>query len=418
MQKKVKYSGNIFFVFFIILILFYCNLNKKNEDLPIPTELVQPGDLEYKGAFKLPDSSEINIVKSWNWGGYALTYRPAQNLLSPDDQYPGSLFGTGHAWEHQVSEISIPMPFISEEKNLNELNSGTTLQPFENIFMVKTFEIPRVGIEFLEKQKDQNSDKLYLSWGQHFQKSGDLTHGWCNTDLSSLNKKGDWFIDTPHHEYNSNDYIFSIPENWAKKYTPQKKMATGRFRDGGWSGQGPSLFAFGPWEDGNPPANGQKLSFIILLRYTSSEDFDQAIHTMNNYHHSDEWSGAAWITTAGKGAVIFVGTKGVGNCWYGNQDGPCMDCEDRGWWSDNFEGQIIFYNPSDLAKVAAGEIKSFEPQPYATLKIDSKLFHIKSTQQKYHLGAAAFDRERSLLYIFEPLADGDKPLIHIWKIHD
>jgi len=40
----------------------------------------------------------------------------------------------------------------------------------------------------------------------------------------------------------------------------------------------------------------------------------------------------------------------------------------------------------------------------------------RSDQQKYHVGAAAFDRERGLLYILEPLADADKPLVHVWRV--
>ncbi len=31
-------------------------------------------------------------------------------------------------------------------------------------------------------------------------------------------------------------------------------------------------------------------------------------------------------------------------------------------------------------------------------------------------GAASYDRERGLLYVFEPLADGDKRLVHAWRI--
>ena len=47
---------------------------------------IQPEDLIYVGAFKLPD-----------------------------DGYPGSIFATGHAWEHQVSEISIRVWIVRTE---------------------------------------------------------------------------------------------------------------------------------------------------------------------------------------------------------------------------------------------------------------------------------------------------------------
>jgi len=47
--------------------------------------------------------------------------------------------------------------------------------------------------------------------------------------------------------YSVNDYMFDIPTNWAAANTPGMLLATGRYRDGGWSGQGPTLFACGPW---------------------------------------------------------------------------------------------------------------------------------------------------------------------------
>jgi len=114
----------------------------------------------------------------------------------------------------------------------------------------------------------------------------------------------------------------------------------------------------------------------------------------------------------------------LGDCWYGCLDGTVWpdeppfppECEERGWWSTTFEGQIIFFSPLDLAAVALGEMAPSEPQPYATLNIDYYLFHIESNQQKHHLGAAAFDQENGFLYAFEPLADGDKSLVHVWNV--
>jgi hypothetical protein len=57
-----------------------------------------------------------------------------------------------------------------------------------------------------------------------------------------------------------------------------------------------------------------------------------------------------------------------------------------------------------------------EPQPYAELKLDPYLWHIKSPVQKMHVGDVAFDRERGVLYLVEPFADGDQPIIHVFAI--
>jgi hypothetical protein len=218
--------------------------------------------------------------------------------------------------------------------------------------------------------------------------------------------------------------MFAIPQDWANAYTPDMHLATGRYRDGGQGALGPSLIAIGPWTQGNPPSPGISLQAEPLLLYHSVSQSDPV--GMDNYHHSDEWSGGVWLTADDKAAVVFIGTKGVGDCWYGCSDGTVWeppypdDCpdHDRGWWSTSFEGQIIFYSPADLAAVAQHEIKSWEPQPYAILNIDEYLYNVSSTRQKSHVGAASFDREHGHLYVYELFADEDKPLVHVWKIGD
>ena len=61
-------------------------------------------------------------------------------------------------------------------------------------------------------------------------------------------------------------------------------------------------------------------------------------------------------------------------------------------------------------------MESYEPQPYATLNVDHYLFNRQSEQQRYLLGAMSYDRERNYLYIFELFGDGEKPLIHVWRV--
>ena len=406
---------------------------KKSEmhgDLPffgtvVSTQLIQPSDLEYKGAFRLPGESGES---SWEYSGAAMTYYPDGDSYGPMDGYPGSIFAVGHDWQMYVSEISIPVPVISPTKNLDDLNTATTLQEFHDVragLFDPLVEIIRVGMEYLPAQGNQTSDKLYFAWGQHFQEEGSPelipSHMWCELDLSNPQTAGPWWVGDPSTSiYSVNDYMFGIPEDWAAANTPGQLLATGRFRDGGWSGQGPSLYAIGPWNDGNPPAPGTRLNATTLLHYDSS--YTPGGHTMNDYHHSDEWSGGAWLTAGNKSAVIFVGTKGIGDCWYGCADGTDEppwppDC-DRGWWSTGFEGQIIFYDPADLAAVARGEIETWEPQPYASLNIDPYLYNVESTQQKEHVRAVSFDRARRLLYIFEPFADENaKSLVHVWSVN-
>jgi hypothetical protein len=401
------------------------SLSSSSSGGTVATGLIQPSDLVYQGAFRLPDGSNGT---SWEYSGTAATYYPSGDASGANDGYPGSLFATGHEWEQQVSEISIPVPIKS--RNVNDLNTATTIQPFHSIkgSLFGSLELPRVGLAYLPKQGSQSTDKLYFCWAQHLDE-GNLgaSHGWAELNLSSPNPKGPWRI-SGEEQYVTSDYIFEIPEDWAVKYTPGKRLITGRYRDGGQGGQGPSLFAIGPWNQGNPPAANTSLVNTPLLKYSTVYFYDDpsGARAMTGYRHSDQWAGGAWLTKGDKAAVILAGIKGIGNTWYGYSDGtvwpdegpwPPEPAGQRGWWSDSFRGQIIFYNPSDLAAVAEEKKESYEPQPYATLNIDDVLYNKPEDQFRF-MGDVAFDRVNGILYIFEYLGDAaaEKSLVHVWKI--
>ena len=408
-MKPIPFTGLVFFLIFCVL--------------PCWPQRLQPSDLEYRGAFRLPDSpgKPDNVNWSWNAWASALTFYPDGDPSGPEDGYPGSLFGVGHDHTQQVSEIRIPAPVISMTKSLEELNTAETLQEFRDIRggLFSEMEMPRVGLTYLPAQGEQAEGKLYFAWAPHLDEGATHpSHGWCGLNLSDPQAAGPWRIEE-YWNYVTGDYLFAIPESWADVYTPGKRLATGRFRDGGQGGMGPSLFAIGPWNAGNPPVSGVTLLAVPLLLYGNAYEENPA--TMDAYHHSDEWSGAVWLTAGESEAVVFVGTKGLGDCWYGCADGTDYppwpyDC-DRGWWSSEFGAQMLFFDPADFAAVVQGGMESWEPQPYAMLDLDGVLYHVASSQQKYHVGAAGYDRDHSLLYVFEPLADDDKSIIHVWKVN-
>ena len=89
---------------------------------PCMAQHIQPTDLEYRGAFRLPDSPGMPDNVSWEWNSWvsALTYYPNGDLNGPKDGYPGSLFGVGHDHTQYVSEITIPIPVISPGKDVGD----------------------------------------------------------------------------------------------------------------------------------------------------------------------------------------------------------------------------------------------------------------------------------------------------------
>lgn len=127
-----------------------------------------------------------------------------------------------------------------------------------------------------------------------------------------------------------------------------------------------------------------------------------------------------------------MGTKGYGNCWYGWQDGMTPDecaalpggCEahgyggaDRGYFADSFRTVVLLYDPDDLARVAAGELRSWEPQPYATVDITSFMIQPLDTYE-IETGGVAYDAARGLLFITEKYgyAAAWRPVVHVWRL--
>jgi hypothetical protein len=427
--KLIQSVSLIVFFFFLSIRPIQAEVPDLGADLqPVPqaisANLIQPADLLYLGAFRLPDSPGMPDNVNWEWSNWAgaATYYPDGDPSGPNDGYPGSLFGVGHDQTQYVSEISIPFPRKSAAKNVDELGTAGVLQEFHDIRggLFGYIEMPRVGLEYLPPQGSQSTGKLYFSWAEHLDEGNTgPTHGWCELNLANPQPKGTWRIGG-RENYVTADYIFEIPASWANTYTPGYRLVTGRYRDGGQSAQGPALFTFGPWNQGNPPPAGTTLTTKPLLLYDNIL-VPAPQYILNGYTHADEWNGGAWLTAGSKNAVIFAGNKGIGYTWYGCIDGqecpPNCDCgETRGWWSNIIQAQIIFYDPADLAKVAQGTMLPNRPQPYAVMNIDPYLYHITSPRQKYHISAVAFDRVHGLLYIFEPFADGDKPIVHVWSI--
>ena len=443
------------------------------QPLPPPSgDVILPQEFEYIGAFRLPGGEDR--PQTFAYGGNAMTFNPDGDSTGAQDGLPGSLFVMGHERMpygdlpdgNQVAEIAIPVPIIS--RNIEDLNTAEFIQGFQNAAagqFVEYDEIPKVGMQYLNRP--ETGPKIHIAWGEHLQTEDVPTHGWFNPTLTDPDFQGAWYIGN-QDLYSVNGYMFEIPAEWADAYTGGRYLAAGRMRDGGQGGMGPVIFAYRPWlADGSPPSAGTHLEEITLLLYENAYNTDELIRCLNGYQHPDEWGGGAWLTTeAGKAAVLFAGTKSNGQkFWYGyiNPAGPehvCVDTEvtdfatcrgadgstcpqqdfsgccneqsggcvsSRGWWTTRFDAEFILYDPADLAKVAAGGLESWQPQPYAAIDIDEYLYLSPpewelievgwGDQRRARIGDVSFDRQNGLLFVLELYADGAKPVVHVWRIN-
>ncbi|MBD3229148.1 MAG: hypothetical protein GF329_13250 [Candidatus Lokiarchaeota archaeon] len=451
--RKYLYIGFIIIIIVSATLIYFLIFSDWRDETEGLEGLISPSDLSYLGAFRLP-YYDGNV--SWSWGGTGAAFNPNGDPLNSDG-YPGSMYGIGHDHTMYISEISIPIPI--DTSNIEDLNTASTLRDFSNIrpgvgnltSLFNNANIRYAGLAYLSAQGSQTSAKLYSSWGVHLQEDeqNQASHMWCDADFSDT--AGAWRVGSSYLElYQSNDYMCEIPGLFSDNHstTEGNYLATGRFREGGWGGQGPNLYAIAPWKDGSPPSDGTELSSVRLLGYSSTHPFGYDFgggHTMQYYHDSDEWSGVSWLTTESKAALIFIGTKGKGNCWYGYSDGteyptdgsefngtiPDYPHDNRGYWSTSFDAEVIFYDPADLAAVAEGELEPYDPQPYARLSLDEYLFNIDKInhpdfpddRNMHRLGGCTFDRSNGYLYIFEyrgePAEGGwndDNAIVHVFQV--
>lgn len=411
-----------------------------------PDLRIHPNAMVYLGAFRLPEYEDLG----WTYGGNALAYYPGGDPTGAADGYPGSLFGTGNEQQLFVSEISIPAPVISPTRNLAELPTATTLQPFTDVFahLIGYIEQPRAGLTYLPAQTGQDQGKIHFCYGLHLQDTAfESSHGWFNTDLSNPQTAGAWVFDG-YTGYITNDYLCDIPTEWADMYTPGQYLATGRAREGPWAGGGPGLFAYGPWNDGAPPAPGSVLTSLTPLLIYGTQvpgnpelSFDSSTQAWSRYADSDRWRGLAWMTADTRGAVVFSGTKALGESWYGFANGTRWDYEcgqpghpacpevpdypydNRGYWADDFQAQLLFFDPADLAQVAQGLRDTWSVEPYAYMDLSPYFFDPVYDEQdliKYRrdfVGAITFDRDRGLLYVVEQVIEDDgRGIIHVFQV--
>lgn len=382
-------------------------------------------DLTYLGAFAFPAGV------AWAWSGGAIAYRPDGDPGGAADGYPGSLFVAGHDQFDLVGEISIPPPVASHD--FASLPRATVLQDLRDVTNgllaitchactscdCATWNVD--GLAYLPAV-----DRL--AWNLHdWYNAGaeDLDSlGWSTLDMSGA--AGVWHIGPrpnpnppqPFHNAKTCDYLLTAPPQVAAQQLGGRSLIAGNHRESGAFGgsQGPTLYATAPWLDGTPPAPGQDLDALALVYYPwveacSNNQFDQCIYP--GYRVDDTWGGAVWIGEAGLRGILFFGLKGLGDNCYGDPgvECPAPACDPyRGWHSDPYEPQILFYDPDE---VLGGASQPWDSLPYHVYRPLTEVFDPDCGV----LSSASYDRADRLIYVAERTAGPDgETVVHVWEV--
>jgi hypothetical protein len=418
---------------------------------------LQPSDLVYQGAFRLPDD--------FNWGARGISYYP------PGNSGAGSLLVTGFEaltdGYAEYGEVSIPTP--QQEANWEDLPMAGFLRPLtpfdggrvralaDNVFVS--------GIQYVPRQGTQTSDKVYGSLNAWYPEGDFGDDSFPTVWLSNLNGSNDrglFYVGpqsqtAPYHGRKMGEYLFSVPQSYADSYLGGRTLITGRTRGtpvgldpitaaGG--SQGPTLFAIQPCQIDNPESNSSLDALPILyyrVKFPGCAGPDIGVNGENvdcDYKFSDQvfrmcdaWSGGGFVESGSNRAIIILGQKSSTNCYYCGDPEDDSECpyattppacatyycnESRGYHCGPYERQVIFYDTDQLGQAAQGTIEPWTVLPYTVWR--PEVFYLQGGVQGNVCGDAggiSVDPAGGRVFMVERgLGEGDSnaAVVHVWTV--
>ncbi len=375
-------------------------------------------DFDYLGAFVVP-AGEVN-GSTFAFGGEASAFNPAGDPGSVDG-FDGSLFMTGHPRQRPgVAEISIPAPEPHSGETAG-LPVASIVHPFADITAGRGDDLvasPSVGGEGefryggLEVVDGPEGRRLHWSIWQYNNVADNVVpgHGHSSLDLSAPDPQGPWFLGDAKNLQTAG-YVLSVPESFAARNLGGRRLLAGYAVEppGATGSLAPPFYSFQPPVTDAPNAT---ISDVVELVFNGPDQ------PLSDYGRADVSPGAAWITTSSGGeAVITVGRRGLGEVREG--ESATGDCSPyAGIHADPYEPQILFYDPADLAAVAAGRMSAHEVEPYRRWNPAEHLIPTCA----WFLSSVSFDPGSGRLYVVQAEADVSQsefdpvPVVHVFQL--
>jgi len=409
-----------------------------------PAERLEPGDLTYEGAFRLPEN--------FYWGALGLSFYPDGDggdgsLLVTEFEALSDPAHSGVCWDPtwdcqaHFGEVAIPTPAQAANwEDLPEatLTAGPTAFDGGLASTVHNEYLFVSDLEYVPCQGSQTSDKIYGSinlWYAEGVAGEDSFPTIWFANLDGTGARGMFHVgpdDGLYHGRKMGAYLFSVPEWYADQYLGGRTLVTGRARGtpmdsfeevtirGG--SQGPTLFAFHAWNNDNPMGD---LDALPMLYYrvkfpgcAGPNVGDPTLCDYPGYTMCDEWNGGAFVDNGAQRAIMLLGYTGLGpNCY----DEPPVECHDpcsasHGYHCNPYERQVIFYDVHELGHSAAALQDPWVVVPYTIWRPAE--FYLDGNPC-WNVGGMAFDRRSGRLFMVERglgVSEMNAAVIHVWSL--
>ncbi len=395
---------------------FYCSVLAKTTDAT-SLPLIQIGQLEYQGAFRIPDGTfgESNA----NYAVGTATYNPINN----------SLFFVGHNWDNAIAEISIP-PIVNST-DISALNTASFLQNFSKVLNRTPDNNPQ-GLDKITGLKAFNG-KLIINAMEYYDAPADNTHTSLviddMSDIANSTVEGFYSLQGRAHVAG---WMSDIPTQW-------QNLLGGEFLAGNSSKYaingrlpiGISAFVFNPALLSGTPST--TISTTTLLdynlvnpMYADYSSYQSPAYNLievngdTSFGHTFEdaqatvGSNSIWTEVSqvsfgfivpGTATYLTLGSSGGHNSGIGYKPtqnngnicgGPCA------YDASDYYNYYWLWNVNDLVAVKNGSMQAYDVRPYAY-----GIFNAPFQTDIYQGGIAehhaviggAYDSDAGLLYL-------------------
>ena len=373
---------------------------------PNTEPLIQPSNLVYEGAFRLPAGTSNQT--SFSYAGNGLAYNPANN----------SLFITGHTWYQETAEVSIPN--VVNSTNLNSLTTATLIQP-----LTDALDGERNSVNPTDPNGKNvggylvYNGKLIISVFSYYDGNGtqSTSHFVRPLTLSTTGQlSGPFRVGTQYPGFVSG-YMTLIPSEWQALLGGPALTGNCCLNIVSFQSNGPAVSVFDP----SQLTSGATISATPLVGYPYSNPL-AAWGTQNNlFNGTTQITGV--VFPKGTRSVLFFGRQGTGPFCYGigastspPPQGECYDPANasKGGHAYPYVDQVWAYDADDLLKVKQGLEPEYAVKPYSVWTLN---LPFNATNSQNTVSGAAYDPSTNRIFITEDCVDsGCDPVIAVLKI--